>query len=893
MKNCFLFCCLFFAANLFGQQPFVVKTDNKPVDFRETQRQFNDWKKGKDLGKTRHWKHFKRWEYEMQLHTGGNGEPGDPSGYFEAAAEMARYKEQQQQSRSMMANWYPVGPNVLPNNLTGYMENGVGRINCMAFDPISTSTFYVGVAQGGLWKTTNNGLNWTPLTDNLPITRISDIAIDPTNTNTMYVSVCDFEYIGFGLFLNGRKRHTHYGVGVYKTTDGGTTWNPTGLSFQLTDGDASLIRKIVINPVNTSQLVACGVSGMYRSTDGGTNWTQLMDTLFWDMVQDPTAPSTLYAASGWVLNSNMGYAAIYKSTDFGATWTLLNTGIPTTGTVQRIKLAIAPSNTNTVYALAVDNQSGCYRFYKTINGGTNWTTINPNVNVLDGNNGQGSGGQGTYDIGLLIDETDANKVFVGGVNMWLSTNGASTFNPVAHWTTNYGPTLHGDIHYIDRQPQTGNVFVCSDGGIYRANNAIQSITWNQANNGNFWPTQWTKLNDNLQITSFYRISSSKSSQAELIGGAQDNASFYFDGTSWYTIFGGDGMDNAMYVNTPGSAIGSSQYGNFYLTFDGGINSFNANANVGNENAEWVSPIIMDYNNSGTVYAGFENVTKSTDGGNSWSSISNFPTGFYGTEVVAIAVANSNANVIYAGKRVRYEYNEPGVMYKTINGGSSWTDITAGLPDSLYYTGIEIDETNADIVYVTMAGFVSGQKVFRSVDGGTTWQNISYNLPNLPVNCIKGIPSSGGDLLIGTDIGVYKLDYNANTWVNQSMGLPNVIISDIEFNVPANKIYVSTFGRGIWANDLSVFTSASTAATTDSGLKLYPSVNNGSFTIEINEQLKDKTLQLEIIDVMGRVVVKEQLQGRARYDEQLQVGAGMYYARLSGSGVSAVKSFIVK
>lgn len=884
---------LFFAVQLNAQR-FINRTSEDPMTFTGMQLQYDLWKKDKDLSKEHYWKYFKRWEMDMQMHTNASGERTDVSEYINAAVEVAKEKNQQSGARMASGAWYPVGPNVVPNNLTGYMQNGIGRINCIAFHPTNSSTYFVGVAQGGVWKTTNNGASWIPLTDNLPITRISDIAIDPNDPdNTMYISVCDFEYIGFGLYLNGRKRNTHYGLGVYKTTDGGITWQPTGLSFQLTDGDASLIRRVIVDPTNSNTILACGVSGMYRSTDAGANWTLMNNSLFWDMEQDPINPDIVFAASGWVANSNDGAAGIYKSVDFGLTWTQLTTGIPATGQVQRIKLAIAPSDPNYVYAVAVDIQSGLYGIYKTIDAGTNWTFINPGTNFLEWDEGSNSGGQGTYDLGFMVNPTNRNILYTGGVNVWGSADGGNTWNPASHWTLYYGPTLHGDIHFIERQPLTGNIFVCSDGGIYRTT-GITTQTWNAANNNIPWPTQWTDISYGMQITSFYRLSSSKNSAGRLMAGAQDNGSFYFDNNAWSTIFGGDGMDNYLDPVDNDMIIGASQYGYFSLSYDDGFTDSGTNPNVNGESGEWTTPIIADYNNYGTMYAGFENVTKSTDGGQNWTAISNFPFAGNPQEICALAVSNTNANVLYAAKRVRYEYNLDGLLYKTTNGGGTWTNVTAGLPDSLYFTSVEISETDANTVYVTCAGFSTGNKVFRTVNGGASWQNISYNLPNIPVNCVKYIPGNG-TVMLATDLGVYVFDPVGNSWNNTSIGLPNVIVSDIEFNIPLNKIYISTFGRGIWATDLDVFTSTINHPVNNSlALELYPSPNNGTFTITVPEEKSaTEELSLNVIDITGRIVHSEKLNGKSSYAITLNLPSGMYFAHVRGTSLYGVKSFVVE
>lgn len=872
-------------------QRFIRNHEMRDLTFREVQLQFDQWKDTSDLTREKNWKFYKRWEMEVLMHTDGSGEPGDPTEYYRAASNAAVQRESLPNEVQFNA-WFPVGPDYVPGNLTGYMENGIGRINCVAFHPTNVNTYYVGVAQGGVWKTTNNGASWTPLTDHLPIIRISDIAIDPNDPDsTMYISVCDFEYVGVGLFLNGRKRNTHYGIGVYKTTDGGNSWQATGLSFLLTDGDASLIRKIIVNPANSNEVIACGVNGMYRSTDAGQTWTLVQNGLFWDMLEDPTTPSTLYAATGWVMTSNLGATGIYKSTNFGQTWSVLPSGIPATGTAQRVKLAIAPSDPNYIYALTTDVFSGLHGIYKTTNGGSSWNYISPLLNVLESGDGTGSGGQGNYDLGMIVNQTNRDVVYVGGVNLWGSSDGGMNFNPASHWTLNYGPTLHGDIHYMATQPVSGRIFVCSDGGLYHTN-SIVTQSWASASGGNPWSTNWVNVSGGMQITAFYRLSGSRNSTGRLMAGSQDNASFYYDNGTWNTIFGGDGMDNYLHPTDDDFIIGSSQYGYFYRSFDDGVNNAGTFPNVNNESGEWTTPVVADYNTPGTLYAGFQNVVKTTNYGNSWTSISNLPFQNVSAEICALAVSNSNPQVIVAGKRVRYEWNEPGALYRTTNGGGSWNNITAGLPDSLYYTSIEIAEADANTIYVTMAGFSSGNKIFRTTDGGLTWQNISYNLPNIPVNCLKYIPGGSGDVMIATDIGVYILPFASSVWNNQSLGLPNVIVSDIEFNVPLNKIYVSTFGRGIWATDLDVFTNSASHPAATVSVSLFPSPNNGSFTLEMSGANRDGAFDLHIIDVMGKTVHTQSLQGSSRYQVQFNAAPGVYYAHIRGTDYSGVKSFVV-
>lgn len=888
MKHLFILQAFIMSSLLLRAQPFLKHHTEAGNPFLHMQKDFSEWKSDQNLKEKKGWKYYKRWEHEMQMHTNGRGYPVDADVYLKELQKVSEEKAWMQKNANTL-QWTPSGPYATPLNNTAYMENGIGRINCIGFDPVNPAVYYAGVAQGGLWKTSNNGQSWIPLTDNLPITRISDVVVDPNNSQIIYISLCDFEYIGFGLQLNGRKRHTHYGLGVYKSTNGGASWSQTGLGFQLTDGDDGLIRKIHVNRLNSNKVVACGTSGMYVSNDGGNQWTRTMDSLFWDLVEDPLQPNVLYAATGWVKNANEGNAGIYKSTDYGNTWTILNTGIPPTGQVQRIKLAIAPSNSSRIYALAVDTVSGLYGTYTSTNAGNTWQFTPALTNILEWDDGSNPGGQGTYDLALVVSPLNDSLIYAGGVNVWASGNAGQTYEPVSHWTLYYGPTLHCDIHQMAFQPQTNNLFVCSDGGLYRTMQAI-SQPWPAASAGTPWPTLWTSLNDGIQITSFYKLSSSQTINEKLLAGSQDNATAYFNEFGWSTVFGGDGMDNYIFPDDNSVSIASSQYGNFGKSTDDGVFYNQINANVSNEAAEWLSPLAGSRALGGRLYAGFVNVARSDDQGDNWVTVSSFPSNSpIQNEISALAVSASDPDVVYAGKRVRYEYGLPGKVYRTLNGGASWEEVTSGLPDSLYYTSLEIDPNNASRVFVGLAGMVPGCKVFRSQSAGSAWENISYNLPNLPVNALKMLPDTG-ILLAATDVGLYALLPGSSTWTLWSSGLPNVILSDLEINPALNKIYVSTFGRGIWeANLQTLITNSILAQPKTFASVMYPTVSAGNFTIETPEACR-----MDCIDIMGRVVMSETLPAGKNLIH-FKGKKGMFYLRtrdISGTK-EKVSTFIIE
>ena len=852
-------------------QPFLTDKNKPAKNFTDLQARFENWKSGRNLKNEKGWKRFKRWEHDIMMKNDGSGNPGSISAYYKAVEEAIQM--QNLNSRSQInVNWLPFGPFNVPVNSTFYMQNGIGRVNCMAFHPSNPDIFYVGVAQGGLWKTINGGQTYTPLTDQLPITRISDICIDPTNPNIIYISLCDFEYIGVSLELDARKRNTHYGLGVYKSTDGGNTWNPTALTFQLTQGDQTLIRKIIVNPLNNQQVLACGVSGMYRSNNGGTNFTLINDSLYWDMERDPVSAQTIYATSGWVAPANAGYAAIYKSLDFGNTWTTLNSGIPGIGDVQRIELAIAPSDNNKIYALAVDINEGMYGCYRSDNAGITWIQTSSSPNILEWNDGLSSGGQGTYDLGLAVSPGNPNFIITGGVNMWGSSDGGVTFQPGSHWTTQYGPSIHADIHQIKFQPTTGEIFVAHDGGISKTNNFVLH-DWTSGN----WPTVWDhSISNGMNATSFYRLSSSQNSANNVIAGAQDNGSFLYNGSNWQTVVGGDGMDNDIDPNNPGNIIGSAQYGYFALSNDGGNSFTNIDPGLG-QSGEWTTPIVRG-TTPDVLLAGFIDVTKSTDNGMSWTSLPAMPSAFSSQEICALA-ASPGETTIYAAKRIRFELNKPSAVFRSTNSGNTWQNITAGLPDSLYPTAIAINPNNPQQVYVAFAGMVSGAKIFYSPNGGNTWNNISFNLPNLPVNVIKMVPGTT-TLIAGLDVGVYQLTAGANNWVPVANGLPNVIISDIEFNVPANLIMVSTFGRGIWQADLSSITGMHNQQDLPE-LSISPNPGDGRFTI--NNPVS-QNLRIDIYDVHGKICRTFNIpQGKTEINTDLP--SGLYFAKSQNGSVT--------
>lgn len=869
--------------------------NKKAATFLELQKDFNTYRKSTNLNNTKGWKWFKRWEHHYDQRLNADGTLPNLQEYVQTLSTINQTKNS---ATKMSSAWVPFGPTDLPPSF-GPSSHGMGRINCVTFHPTDSNIIYVGVAQGGIWKTTNAGQTWMPIGDNLPIIRISDIAIDPNNTNTLYASVGDYAYLGVALKTDGRKRQTHYGIGVYKSIDGGNTWAATGLSLEQINLDASLIRRVIVNKNNSNELIAVGIEGIFKSYDAGQTWASKSTEIIWDLEENPLNTQTLYASTGFVKTLNEGSAGIMKSNNFGETWSNLSTGIPA-NIAQRVELAVSLNDTNYVYAVTCGLDRGFEGFYASTNGGQSWQKrydSNTGTNLLGWYGSNDPGGQGTYDLAIVVDAKDKNKVYVGGINMWGTDDGGNTWNGVSFWLPYYGEHfLHADQHQFKYSVNNDAYFVANDGGLYRSDSIIIG-TWNSGDPNYEFPTRWKFVSDGMQITSFYRLGL-RDAFGDVIAGAQDNSTFYKEGNSWVNIIGGDGMECALHPTDPLTLYGSYQYGSFVQSFDGGL-TFNNLYQPGNEDGEWTTPFKISKNNPDVLYIGYGNLYVSTNEGMSFQKKSNFATMSNGQQapISFFEVANSNENFLYVAKRIVHQENENTRVYVSTNAGTSWTNVTAGLPDSLYATYISVDNEDPSTAWVVFSGFAEGQKVYKTTNAGQSWTNISYNLPNIPVNTIVNQAGSTKNIVyLGTDNGVYYTYDGLTEWIPYSNLLPNVIVSELEIHTDSNKLFAATFGRGIWVTDLlSNAVGINDNKLEEASINLYPNTNNANFTISI-DNLMTSEIEVSIIDVQGKNVYDEKLNitnPSFNKNYKLNLNSGLYYFRIKSGKFSKAKSFIVE
>jgi photosystem II stability/assembly factor-like uncharacterized protein len=713
-------------------------------NFYSIQKAFNDyWKDRNTKEKGKGWKPFKRWEWYWEQRVYPTGRFPDR---YELYDEYRRVTERRKSAAPIgpTANWTEMGPSTSPG---GY--SGIGRLNCVRTDPGNPDVIWVGSASGGLWKSTDAGTTWASNTDTLLSLGITDIAIDPANTNTMFIATGDGD------------ASDDFSIGVLKSTDGGMTWQSTGLSWQTSQG--SLLSRLLMHPDDPNTLIAAG-SGIHKTTDGGATWVQTSSVRIHDLEFKPGDPGTLYAAGA---ASN-----IYRSTDGGDSWVSMTNGFPSGG--RRVALGVTPANPAYVYALVSNASSGFLGLYRSTDSGDSWSVRSTSPNILGWEvNGSDAGGQGWYDLAIAVSPADAEEIFTGGVNNWKSTNGGTSWSISSMWYFVPGiAEVHADQHDLYFAPGTDILFVGNDGGVYRTTDVGATWSW---------------LGEGLRITQFYRFGTSQTDPDRVIAGAQDNGTKMGDNGAWSDELGGDGMEALIDYTDANIMYGELYYGDIYRSMNGG-GSWQAATGGITESGGWITPYVIDPVNPATLYAGFAHVWKTTNRGVTWSIASNFAA----STLSILAVAPSDPNVIYAGTG--------GSLYRTTDGGATnWTSVPRPV-GSGSTTSIAIHQTDPHHIWLTSSGYIAGQKVYESTDGGSTWTNISGSLPNIPVNCVVYQNFSPNRVYVGTDMGIYYRDATTADWQEYSTGLANVSITELEIQYATNRIRACTYGRGVWESD---------------------------------------------------------------------------------------------
>lgn len=692
-------------------------------------------------------------EREMYIHTRRSGGPDavyQPNAYENAV----RHKESilkdadNPNSYTRGTSWVSANPKGMFYSRTGnnYIS---GRTNSIAFVNGQPNVFYIAAAQGGVWKTTNSGVNWFPLTDNLSTLACGDVVVDRLNPNIIFLGTGELNYSG----------DSQYGDGIYKSTNAGLNWVQVA--------PASLVgnrcSQMAIDPTNSNIVFYAGNLGIFKSTNAGVNWvTTGSGTNANCVFIDPTNVQLMYASVG-----GTSAGQIIKSTNAGATWSVLAGGLPSG--MGRVQLAMAPSNSQIIYASISASSGSLLGLYRTTDAGVTWTAQATTPNYL--------GTQGWYDNAVTVHATNPNIVVVAGLDLYVSTNGGSGLVQKSQWaTTNSQNMTHADVH---RLAYNGTSLYCmSDGGVYRS-----------TNDG----TNWVDLNRDLSTLQYESADYDPANLLNLQGGCQDNnkQTSTNGGVDWNQRTTGDGGYTIVDPVNPAFVYGQYVNGSIQRSLNTGV-SFTDFTPTGSTGGLFYNPYEMAPGDHNTIVFGRADVWKTTNAqtatsGSGWTQIAT--TTIVGGSVSAIGISWTNTNKIYIG-------TSNGRIHVTTNNGTSWATLTG----FAYVSDFIVDNANDNICYATLGG-TTGQHVLKTTDGGASWNNITSNLPNIAANTIVLHAPAPRVIVVGTDIGVFSSTNEGVSWVSFNTGLPAVEIYDLKYKQTAGIILAATHGRGCWTFDL--------------------------------------------------------------------------------------------
>ena len=705
---------------------------------------FDAYWEGKDYTvKGSGYKPFKRWAHHWQDYLQEDGTIAPPAVLWEAW-ERKQGAESQQAPLGVpdenTINWSNLGPAVVTNSSVS--TSGQGRVNAIIKDPNNPQTLYIGAPAGGIWKSTDDGVNWIPLSDNLPQIGVSGIAIDPTDSNIIYITTGDDD------------AGDSYSVGVMKSIDSGQTWNTTGLTYLYTNYKTT--NEIFIDPSNNNHIWVASTEGLQKSEDGGDNWEIKLQGNVVDFRFKPADNGdTLYAVA-----YNYNASTFYLSTDHGESFVEIETIPSDPG---RIQVEVTDANPEKVYVLKAYGSIYEQEFqglYISENSGLSFSKTNQNSDIFNSS-------QVWYNMALTVSEDDENAIFVGALDIWKSTDGGNNFSQLNDWRYKNQNFTHADIHFL--RYFDGVLYAGTDGGIYRS-----------ADDG----VNFEDLSNTLSIAQIYTVSTSRPDSSKLAGGLQDCGGFALSGSNWNSYHGGDGMGTAVDPFEENTYYGMTQYGgSLSRTTTGGDGGWSSREYIasGPDKGEWVTP--LEFAKSGDLYAGYDQLYVLNGG--LWKQLSNHD---FGHNLRLLTIDPININNIY----VATEYN----VFKSTDGGLTFTNI---LQTDHLVRDIEIHKTNNNQVWVLSSG-----TLYSSADQGQNFTSESTGLES--AQSISHQQYSADDsLYLGTILGVYYTDNQVNGWYSISSDLPNVKVSDMEINPQDNILTVSTYGRGIWQTPIPAVT----------------------------------------------------------------------------------------
>jgi photosystem II stability/assembly factor-like uncharacterized protein len=762
---------------------------------------------------------------------------------FDRVAQFAIDRSHQQTERMTDADWTQQGP-----------INIGGRLNCIAVDPQNADVILTGSATGGIYKSADGGDSWEAIADDFAYMAIGDITFDPTNSQIIYAGTGDPNISGL----------PHIGNGIYKSVDGGESWEHKGLT------EARIISRVLINPNNPEIVYASAMGlpfeenpdrGLYKSTDGGDTWEQILfiaeNVGIIDLLMNPDSPDVLYAAGWNRIRNNTGSvvdgddADIWRTTDGGENWEMLTNGLPQ-GVFSRPGLAMSGQNPDKLMALYVNEDYQIEGIYRSSDGGDSWSSTDWDEDLMS----NALGGFGWYFGQIRMNPWNDQQISILGVNMYSSdNNGGEWYQSVPPWWTY---EVHADKHdmvWIDEN----TVLLATDGGLYKSTDGMST---------------WTDI-DAIPNTQFYRIALDPHDPGVYTGGTQDNGTTRGNSSiinDWSREYGGDGFqpvfdpldDDVWYAETQNGGLVYTDGFDWY-SFTDGIDS--------EDRRNWDMPIIMSGFTNQIMYTGTFRVYRNDFPPNGdWYPISEDLTDgiIYGEKyhtITTIAESGVNPDVLYAG-------TTDGNVWRTMDG-NSWTNVTEGLPER-YVTNIKTSSDTEAVVYVSHNGYKDNDNVsylHRSDDFGDNWIDISGDLPDLPVNHIEIYDED--NLVIATDFGVYYSSNAGTNWDRVGANMPMIPVFDIEIDEEMDQLVAGTFARSIMTYPLDSLiiedTPVGIPAVDELTLRVFPNPVENELWLP-GDLLPDR---FQIFDLSGNLVREGKMQESDSSIDVKSLNPGLY------------------
>jgi photosystem II stability/assembly factor-like uncharacterized protein len=729
-------------------QELMKKPDVNLNVAKEAFRLYKQDRKKSELGG---WKAFERWAHRAQYFVDENGD------FYPADKTLKAYEAYKKDNlgKAPDGNWNVIGPVNLP---TGTTVSGLGRINEVAFHPTNPDILYAGAPSGGMWISEDGGDTWITTTDNLPSIGVSAIAVSHENPNHIYIGTGD------------RDNNDAPGVGVFKSVDGGHTWTQKNAGM-----GNKIVNAMLINPRNARTVIAGTSGGLYISHDAGENWARSTGGDFWDLEYKPGDTSIVYSAVG---------GAFYRSLDGGVSWNSISMPLSSS----RTSIAVTPANPNVVYAV-LSSGNVFAGFIKSYDSGETFQVQSTTPNILGYDySGNDDRGQAWYDLCMAADPNDENIVYVGGINVWNSTDGGETWDMAGYWTQH----IHADHHIMEYNPLNGKLYVGHDGGL------------SERGDGQF---DWIDRSNTMAISQMYKIGQSKQSANLVMAGYQDNGTSTFTGSGWVYSIGGDGFECLIDHSNSDIRYGALYYGDIRRTKNANVSYMPIappqlyDASTGDYIGLWVTPYAINEFDPEYLYAGYDNLWRADNiqsGSNAyyvgWQNITNNINVPGMIKLVEASPANENTFWFSTeGKDLFVSTN--------VNSTSpTWTQVSGHVGSVI--TDLEAHPRDKNTLYV-----VFNNTVYKTTDLGASWEDITENLPDVNYTSIVFDKQTEEGLYVGSDMGIFYRDTYTNGWQYFAKDFPvSAFVTELEIfydnATPSNsRLRAGTYGRGLWESPL--------------------------------------------------------------------------------------------